>query len=71
MMILLILVYAAIYLLQVPSLVREKNWRELIVFSCFLTLAFIFGLLLNIGVKIPSPLKFIQHEIQDPLNLHY
>ncbi|RCX20945.1 hypothetical protein DFR58_101148 [Anaerobacterium chartisolvens] len=71
MIILLFLSYAAIALFQIPSLVRKKLWRELVAFCCFLLFAFIFSLLIGLGVKIPSPLMLIQNKIQDPLNLHY
>lgn len=63
--------YTLIALLQIPGLVREKNWHDLVIFSCFLAFAFLFSLLLGLDVKIPSPLKLIQEKIQDPLNLHY
>lgn len=71
MLIILLLAYAAIAFFQVPSLVKKKQKRELIAFSCFLVLAFIFSMLLSLGVKIPSPLKMIQYVIQDRFNLHY
>jgi hypothetical protein len=71
MIILLILVYTTIALIQIPRLVKKKYWRELVAFSCFLVIAFIFSLLLGMGMKIPSPLIIIQHEIQDRFDLHY
>ena len=69
--IILVPVYAVIALLQVPGLVREKNWHDLAIFSIFLIFAFFFSLLLGLDVEIPSPLKLIEDKIQDPLNLHY
>lgn len=64
-------VYILIALLQIPSLIKQKYWRELTVFSIFLSLAFVFSLLLILGVEIPSPLRMIQHGVQDRFNLHY
>lgn len=68
---LLILVYAVVAFFQIPGLVRKKYWYELVVFSCFLIFAFVFSLLLGIGIKIPSPLEIVKQTIQNPFKLHY
>lgn len=71
MIFLLIMVFIAIVLLEVPGLIRKKYWRELTVFSLLLLLAFILSLLQTMGVKIPSPMKGIQYLIKDILHLNY
>lgn len=54
-MLVLILVFAAVSLYEVPTLVRRKFWRELIAFFCVGGLAFTLGLLTLIGVQTPTP----------------
>lgn len=34
MMFLLILIYLAVIAFEIPKLVREKKWRDLVVFHC-------------------------------------
>ncbi len=68
---LLITIYIFIAAMQIPSLIKQKYWRELVAFSLFITLAFTFSLLISLDVKIPSPLKVIQYDIQDKYNLKY
>jgi hypothetical protein len=71
MIILLIIAFICIVLWEVPALIRGKKWRELTAFSLFLLLAFALSLLNTIGVKIPSPMKGIQHLFKDILHLSY
>ncbi|MEN6461890.1 MAG: hypothetical protein ABFC94_11050 [Syntrophomonas sp.] len=52
MIALLILVFAIIALLQVPSLVRKQWWRELITFLVLWLLGLILSILVSLGVKI-------------------
>ncbi len=71
MIFLLILVFIGIGLLEVPALIRNKHWRELIAFSSFLLAAFVLSLLQTMGVMIPSPMKGIQYVIKDILHMNY
>lgn len=50
---LLILVFTAICLFQIPGLIQEKQWRDLIVFLALLVPALILSLLNAAGVKLP------------------
>lgn len=61
---LLFMGFIGILFLEAPELIRKKYWRELIVFSLFLLLAFILSLLQTMGVEIPSPLKGLQYLIE-------
>lgn len=71
MMYLVIIIYISIALVQIPSLIKKKYWREVTVFSIFWACAFIFSLLLSLDVTIPSPLKMLQYGVQDKYHLHY
>lgn len=68
---LLILAFTGVALFEVPALIQKKYWRELIVFSLFLLLAFVLALLQTIGVDIPSPLRGIGYVVKDLLHLNY
>lgn len=65
MVLLLIGVFAAMALYQVPVLIREKLWRELGAFSFLWILAFGLSLLLTLGVEPPSPTDGIEYIIRN------
>jgi len=69
--ILLFAVFVCIALLDVPNLIKTKEWKYLAVFSIFFVIAFTMSFLLVIGVDIPSPMLAIQYFLKDVLNLHY
>lgn len=52
MIALLILVFAIIALIQIPSLIRKQWWREFIVFIVLWLLGLILSILISFGVKI-------------------
>ena len=71
MIVLLIIGFAGIALIDAPKLIKDKSWKEFIVFSIFFVFAFTIALLQIFGVKIPSPIKGIQYIIKDILHLNY
>ncbi|MEA4902969.1 hypothetical protein [Desulfitobacterium sp.] len=60
----LLLVFALIALLEIPKLIRKKEWPELITFSILLTIGFILSFLQVIGVELPNPNKGIEKLIK-------
>jgi hypothetical protein len=54
MIVLLILGFAIIALIQVPSLVRKQWWRELIAFFVLWFSGLVLSVLLSLGVKVPG-----------------
>jgi hypothetical protein len=71
MIFLLISIFIGIGLFEVPKLVRNKHWRELVVFAVFLLLAFVMTLLETLGVKLPNPSKGQEFIMKDLLHLYY
>ncbi|MHB8072480.1 hypothetical protein [Desulfosporosinus fructosivorans] len=71
MIVLLLLAFIVIVLIEVPSLIKKKHWRELTVFSIFLVTAFIMALLQIIGVTMPNPFHGTTYLIRDILHLNY
>lgn len=67
MIVAVIIVYIMIALIQMPSLIRQKLWRELATFLVLLGIGFILSLLQVIGVRIPSPnegiIFLIKHKV--------
>ncbi|WP_199242486.1 hypothetical protein [Desulfosporosinus fructosivorans] len=71
MIVLLLLAFIVIVLIEVPSLIKKKHWRELTVFSILLVTAFIMALLQIIGVTMPNPFHGTTYLIRDILHLNY
>ncbi|NLG86404.1 MAG: hypothetical protein GX489_04215 [Firmicutes bacterium] len=59
MIFLLILLYLAIIAFETPKLVKEKKWRDLLVFSLFMLAAIGLSLPVAMGVNIPNPSRYI------------
>jgi len=70
-MILLILIYGFIIIVNVPGLIKRKEWKELIAFSVLYVIAFALGLMYVLDIPIPSPMKGLQHFFVDILGLEY
>lgn len=70
MIILIVLAFVVIASLQMPKLIKQKSWKELIAFSIFLVIAFVLNILLAAGVDIPNPMMGIKNFL-DAINLHY
>ncbi len=70
-MIFFLLIYALIILLNVPGLIKRREWRELTVFFVFYVIAFVLGLMYVLDIPIPSPMKGLQYLISDKLGLKY
>lgn len=71
MIFLLITVFTGIALFEVPSLIRKKHWREIVVFAFFLLAAFVLTLLQTLGVKFIPLLKILEYIFKDLLHLSY
>ncbi len=68
MIIMLIIITAIVIYMEVPALVKNKYWKELITFSILIFTGLILNLLLIIGVKIPSPALFIEENVNEFVN---
>jgi len=70
-MIYLLIIYALILILNVPGLIKRKEWRELMTFFIFYVFALFLGILYILDIPIPSPMKGLQHLITDVLGIEY
>ncbi len=70
-MIFLLFAYAFIITVNVPGLIKRKEWRELTVFSILCIIAFVLGLMYVLDIPVPSPMRGLQHLIVDILGIKY
>jgi len=70
-MILLMISLPFIFLLHAPKLIRQKHWRDLIVFSLFLLVAFILALLISLDIHVPNLFMMVWYLVQDVLHWNY
>jgi hypothetical protein len=53
MIALLLIGFAILALLQIPSLVRKRWWRELICFAVLWFMGLIFSVMVSLGITLP------------------
>ena len=70
-MIMLVLAYIILVLIEVPKLIKNKHWRELVVFSVILTLAFINSIFQLKDIDIPNPVKETQYFVKSLFPFSY
>ncbi|AFQ43430.1 hypothetical protein [Desulfosporosinus meridiei] len=71
MLLLLISAFLGVVLYEVPNLIRNKYWRELVVFSVLFSLTFMLALLQTLGFQIPSPAIGVDYLVEDILHINY
>ena len=70
-MILFLLIYILIIVLNVPGLIKKREWKELAAFSVLYIIAFVLGLMYVLDIPVPSPMKGLQHLIVDIMGIKY
>lgn len=71
MIILIILAFAAIALYEMPRLIQGTYWKELVVSSSFLLLAFFMTVLQVLGILKPGLMKGMEYLFKDVLHIYY
>ena len=64
MIILIILAYLIIGIVEIIPLIKNRQKKELILYSIIFISAFTLSILLSLGVKIPSPAKPIEKVVK-------
>lgn len=64
MILFVIMFYIIIGILEIFPLYKNNQKKELILYSSVFLCAFILSILLNLGVKIPSPTKPIENTVK-------
>ncbi|MHB1418676.1 MAG: hypothetical protein ACYCX4_03680 [Bacillota bacterium] len=65
-MYLVLMMFGGIIAAQVPGMVRQKMWRELIVYSVLLMIGMVYSLGIALDLSLPTPVKGLQL-VYDPL----
>lgn len=60
MVVLLLLLFAAIVLSEVPDIVRRKMWGELAAFCLYLLIGMVLSIPQALGLSLPSPTAAIE-----------
>lgn len=63
MLILCTAVYVLFILIDVIPIIKNKQWKVLIIYSALITTAYTFSVLTELGIKLPSPTYPIKHII--------
>ena len=71
MIFLLVLAYAVLIAFEVPKLVREKSWRELVAYSVLMSLAFALCVLKILNIEVWNPVKTTQYFVKSLWHLSY
>ena len=71
MIVLLFGAFAVIAACELPSLIREKQWRGLAAFAVLYSIALVYAVMLTMGMSPPSPIRGVLYLIRDVLHLRY
>lgn len=69
--IMVILSFAGMAALDLPNMVKNKRWRDLIIYSILFLLVFALGIAVALNINVPSPIKAIQAFYRDILGLSF
>lgn len=70
-LLLVVVAFAAIAALDLPKMVKGKRWRDLSIYAGIFVLVFALGVLVALGVEIPSPIKAAQAFYRDLLGISF
>lgn len=70
-LLLVFLAFAAIAAIDLPAMIKSKQWRTLVMYGVIYLLVLTLGVLIASGIKIPSPIKAIQSFYQNVLGLSF
>ncbi len=60
MIVLLIIAFIGIILFEVPGLIKQKMWRDLVAFSIYLFIGMALSIPQVLGIILPNPSKAIE-----------
>lgn len=68
---LVIISFAAIAAIELPGMVKKKQWRDVVLYSIVFVPVLALAVLMAFDMKIPSPIKAIQTFYRDVLGLSF
>lgn len=70
-LLLVIMVFTGTAAFDLPSMIKNKRWYDLTVYSILFLCVLVLGVLMASGIKIPSPIKAAQAFYRDILGLSF
>lgn len=70
-LLLVLTAFAGIAAFDVPDMIKNKRWRDFIVYSAIFLVVLVLGVLVALDVKVPSPIKAVQAFYRDILHLSF
>lgn len=67
----LLLIFAGIAALDVPGMVKSRQWRNLMIYAVLFLPILALGIMATMNIPIPSPIKAIQSFYQNVLHLTF
>jgi hypothetical protein len=64
------MVYVVFLLIDLGDLLKNKKWKVIAVYSVLISTAYVFTVLNEMGVKLPSPAVPIKDLISSLFNIH-
>lgn len=61
MIVVILLAFAAMLVLNLPSLIKNRDFKLIAVYCLFYAASLLFSLLLAFNVKVPSPIIFVDN----------
>ncbi|GIO41736.1 hypothetical protein [Paenibacillus apis] len=68
---LVIIAFCGIAGMDLPDMIKNKQWRNLAIYSAIFLSVLTFGVLVASDIKVPSPIKAIQVIYRDILGLSF
>jgi len=63
MWLLVLIIYSCIGFIEIHAILKEKQYKEFILYSIVLSLALFLNILIVKNIDVPSPAKFIEKTI--------
>ena len=64
MIVFLIAAFAVILIVEVPAMIKKKQWRELAVYSVLMAIAIVVSVMYVLDLNVPNPVKNSQYTVK-------
>ncbi|MEA4894806.1 MAG: hypothetical protein VB064_06050 [Oscillospiraceae bacterium] len=65
MIVVMLIAFAVLAVLEVPGLIKKKQWRELVSYSVLMLIAIAISILYYKRIEIPNPVKNTQFYVKN------
>ena len=64
MIVFLIAAFTVILIIEVPAMIKKKQWRELAVYSVLMAIAIVVSVMYVLDLNVPNPVKNSQYTVK-------